>query len=194
MHALDFALKRSHWSNVGFKTKLLERFDLTPARYDVLEAIQRYEHLEPSQRAIAWKLGVSPVTLCRILRDLEAMQLIVRRRSEEDRRVKITKLTEFGRGAFENVRNVLVRSGIVDKAAARMAGDHPLRPEKVPLILSLLKQLRHALQDSGSLVHHHTPVERALGDRGLGPEMREEFQKAIKVCQKTFNHLGIAAD
>jgi hypothetical protein len=40
-------------------------------------------------------------------------------------------------------------------------------------------------------VHQHTPFERARGDRGLGPEMRAEFEKAIKVCQKTFNHLGI---
>ena len=67
---------------------------LTPARVDLMLALQFGPSL---QRDLALDLAVTPPVVSRMLRSLEELGLVVRRKLEEDERHRIVELTDWGR-------------------------------------------------------------------------------------------------
>ena len=96
MHFLAFQFKRAHYTALRISRPIAAKFGLTPARFDMLYAI-RYE-MRISQAQVARALGVSGVTVSRMLRKLEELGLVRRRANERpDRRAKSPQLTRLGR-------------------------------------------------------------------------------------------------
>lgn len=82
------------------------RLDLTPAHTGLLRLVAR----EPgrSQQALAAQLGVVPSKVVALVDELEARQLVERRRSTTDRRNHALHLTESGLRTLADVRTVAV--------------------------------------------------------------------------------------
>lgn len=72
----------------------------TPAQYEVLRILQAYEECGVPRFKLVRLLGVSGPVVSRMLRALESVGLIERKRAERDRRSIIVTLTSFGFGAI----------------------------------------------------------------------------------------------
>jgi DNA-binding MarR family transcriptional regulator len=92
MNAQFFSAKRAHHGILGFTRKPLARFGLTAARFDMLYAI---ENGGCFQNALRRKLGVTAPVVSRMLKSLEALGLIRRKRAH-DRRTRLVSLTVQG--------------------------------------------------------------------------------------------------
>jgi DNA-binding MarR family transcriptional regulator len=77
-----------------------KEFDLTPARIDLMLALQFGPTL---QRDLARDLAVTPPVVSRMLRALEGLGLVFRRKLEEDRRHRIVALTSWGKSTLETL-------------------------------------------------------------------------------------------
>lgn len=97
MHVLAFAFKRAHYVSLKLARPYAHAAGLTPARVDLLYSIK------PGsgyfwQASLARKLGVSAVTISRMLRALEKLGLIARERHRfVDGRKLYLRLTRRGR-------------------------------------------------------------------------------------------------
>lgn len=105
-----FAIKRAFHATLHIARDVAAGFGLTPARADMLYAIFRVpvaRCIGPAgsgsltQRELRKKLGVSAPTVSRMVRSLEALGIVTRRRSTDDRRTLDVSLTDAGR---RNVR------------------------------------------------------------------------------------------
>ena len=116
MHQIFFLCKRSYW---GIQNKLRwplkDKFDITPARVDMLYAIEksRYAVSEKEQRRLTKKLGVTRSVVSRMLRAMEALGWISREKAEYDRRMWLVSITELGQELLDRVMKRFVKSGRV---------------------------------------------------------------------------------
>lgn len=97
MHTLSFALKRAHLRALEIHKPLAARFDLTPARFDVMVVVWQAGGAA-SQRDICEALGVSASTVCKMAKAMETKGLVWRARtgSLPDRRHREVGLTRYG--------------------------------------------------------------------------------------------------
>ena len=116
MHQIFFLCKRSYW---GIQNKLRwplkDKFDITPARVDMLYAIEksRYAVSEKEQRRLTKKLGVTRSVVSRMLRAMEALGWISREKAEYDRRMWLVSVTDKGQELLDRVMRAFVKSGRV---------------------------------------------------------------------------------
>ena len=82
----------------------LQRLKLTPADAGILRIISRGSN--PSQQALADRLGMFPSRLVLLLDELEAAGLVERRASASDRRVVALHLTARGTRTLEQIGRV----------------------------------------------------------------------------------------
>jgi DNA-binding MarR family transcriptional regulator len=75
---------------------------LTDAQYGLLFCLR--DHAEMSVRDLAEAADLSPASVTEMLEGLAAAGLVERQRSERDRRVVLTALTDSGRGLVEERR------------------------------------------------------------------------------------------
>jgi DNA-binding MarR family transcriptional regulator len=94
MHHVHRQLKRALQHHLAVARPIAQRFDLTPSRFEVLCAIR--ERRRPRQADISRALGVTPVTVSRMLRRLEELGLVARAMSPTDKRAKLVELTPEG--------------------------------------------------------------------------------------------------
>jgi MarR family transcriptional regulator, organic hydroperoxide resistance regulator len=76
--------------------------ELTDAQYGLLFCLRDQAHM--SVRDLAYAAELSPASVTEMLDGLAAEALVDRRRSERDRRVVLTSLTDSGRGLVEERR------------------------------------------------------------------------------------------
>jgi DNA-binding MarR family transcriptional regulator len=107
MHALNFGLKRAHWSAVRRGKEVVAPIEgMTPARFDLLYLLRRL-HLHDGSgltplttrgmQSQVWKdLGLHKSTVSVLVRKLESMGWIRRERCATDRRTWDILLTETG--------------------------------------------------------------------------------------------------
>jgi DNA-binding MarR family transcriptional regulator len=124
MHFLAFQFKRAHYTALRISRPIAAKFGLTPARFDMLYAI-RYQ-MRVSQAQVARALGVSGVTVSRMLRKLEGLGL-VRRATHKcvDGRMKSPRLTRLGRRRFFLTLDVL-KSKLLQRKFMRASQWHSL--------------------------------------------------------------------
>ncbi|HEX7664309.1 MAG TPA: MarR family transcriptional regulator [Polyangiaceae bacterium] len=113
MHFLAFAFKRAHYASLRTSRGYAARFGLTPARFDMLYVVK--ECHGRSQAWIARMLGLSGVTVSRMLRVLAALGLVERSRSRRDRRKLTARLTRKGRHRLFGVLSIL-KSRVLQRA------------------------------------------------------------------------------
>ena len=94
MHAILFGIKRAFRTSVQVLFGLLEEFELTPARYDLLFIVR--EHGIRWMSDVRRRLGVTAATVSRMVDSLVERGIVTVRRPPEDRRQLEIVLTPKG--------------------------------------------------------------------------------------------------
>lgn len=117
MHEVAFVLKQSHLGVLDLLRPMAAAHELTPARFDLLYAVHGFLRLKlvPSEKSLAFTLGVSRATVCKMLRSLVELGFVSLTPCEEDRRRRLVRLTQLGRRRFRAVLR-LARHRQVDAA------------------------------------------------------------------------------
>jgi DNA-binding MarR family transcriptional regulator len=118
MHNYAFRTKRAFHSTLRvIKEHLAPDAEdlLTPARFDMMFAIVRCSRFVYPQAYLRHLLGVSSVTISRMLRRMEELGLIVRYRDERDRRIKVARLTELGSSLLRRLKRTVIRKHVMHR-------------------------------------------------------------------------------
>jgi DNA-binding MarR family transcriptional regulator len=114
MDAVFFASKRAHYAGVAMMRPLLRDVGLTPARFDLLSALEGLPL--KTQKALREVLGVARATLSEMIVPLERAGLVKRWPCWWDMRTRILGLTALGRAVLQRVRAKWTDSGEVTLA------------------------------------------------------------------------------
>ena len=127
MHSTAFGLKRGFQSWLRIARPLTVVFGLTPARYDMLFAIDGAPFGALLQRDLRGRLGVSAATISKMLASLEDLSLVRRSVFRGDRRQRLVQLTAKGKEALVAAEYELVTSGQISgwRSTWRSAGPSP---------------------------------------------------------------------
>jgi DNA-binding MarR family transcriptional regulator len=96
-----FLIRRLHQIHTGLFTEETAQFNITPVQYSLLSALS--DHGEIDQNSLALEIGLERTSVAEVLPRLESRELISRRQSEEDRRVKLVKLTRQGKALLKRM-------------------------------------------------------------------------------------------
>jgi DNA-binding MarR family transcriptional regulator len=107
VHAIPFRLKRAYQASLKMMRPIAALHDLTPARFDLLHALQVIHRYARDQTQLAKRLGVSRPTVCKMVGALEQAGMLVRRVATFDRRFRDIVLTRYGRRCFSKLRKRL---------------------------------------------------------------------------------------
>lgn len=112
-HPLDrtdeslIALRRILRATEQYERTLAQAAGLTPAQLRVLQIVANRGARDSTPKALSTQMGVSQATVTALLDKLEKRQMVVRVRSESDRRQMNLLLTEAGRAAVEDSPDAL---------------------------------------------------------------------------------------
>src|SRR6266699_2844216 len=106
-------------------------YDLTPVQYAALVSIRTHPGIDATRLSAV--IAFDRSTLGNVIARLEAKQLIERKPSREDKRVKLLYLTKAGVALLRDIMPS------VDRAQARML--QPLKPADRRMLMALLTQL-----------------------------------------------------
>ena len=124
MDDLLFAFKRVHLAGNRHALKLLLEFGVTPARFDLLRVLYG-NRCSMDQSWLRGRLGVARATLSRMLKALERLGFVERKRSVFDKRTLTCTMTPAARSLVWNVLVALVRTrvlaDVIDRALMRHA-------------------------------------------------------------------------
>lgn len=107
MHPIPFRLKRAYQASLKMMRPIAARQGLTPARFDLLYALQAIRRHSRSQTQLARRLGVTRPTVCKMVNGLEKAGVLVREVSAFDKRHRDVKLTHYGRRCFAKLLKCL---------------------------------------------------------------------------------------
>ena len=108
MHRVFFSVKRVHLRIVEVSKRLVKRFGLTPARFDMMRILLVHAPDGVAQAKIRALLGVSAATVSRMLISLEKLGFIARDAWAYDARCLIVTLTELGKQLVTDAMAALV--------------------------------------------------------------------------------------
>ena len=153
MNQLFFSLKRGFHKTVHHIWNLFPARGMTPARYDMLTAVERAGGCI-RQSDLRLVLGVSPFATSRMVRILEKLGWVERGVDSRDRREILVRLTDAGEWEHGQQTSLLFVDSFdftlgIDATRADGAG-HPSW-EPTELLVKALHRLRRAYADFGSL-------------------------------------------
>ncbi len=138
-----FSLKRAHHATLGFMRPLLKRVGLTPARFDLLTALE----VENTQLDLRRRLGLAKATISEMLSRLEELGLIRRMRW---RRTKFVALTQKACELIQRVYELAINPGhvpvYVDGVLTRFDAEIDPLPERFAFE-GLCARIRRAFGD-----------------------------------------------
>jgi DNA-binding MarR family transcriptional regulator len=156
MHYLSFAFKRAHYASLRATRPFATKFGLTPARFDLICCALRLRR-DAFQANIARSLGVSQVTVCRMVRAMERSGLIRRARIDGDTKKWRVCLAKLGRRCFYLVLKRLQRRPLqrLFQSVARNILGGTFEEMLIPLsdYAGVLRKGAHHLGDA-STFHH----------------------------------------
>ena len=126
-----YLFRRMQQIAVAIFVEECKAYDLTPVQYASLVAIRTHPGIDATRLSAV--IAFDRSTLGSVIERLEAKQLIERKPSSEDRRVKLLYLTRAG---VTLLRDIMPS---VDRAQARML--QPLKPADRKTLMALLTQL-----------------------------------------------------
>lgn len=200
MNPFTFALKRAWWCMVRMLTKLIQMAWCTPARLELLLAIEQRPGVCASE--LGRVLGVSRQVVCRMVHTLLAQELIVRRPGPTKRTLAI-HLTSLGWAHTAGLRKTLASNGQLAHLVAgcleplRVSEERRERRERRPLrhaddererrvrrATELLGRLRHTLGDRTSFGVHNPPLRRATFEpSSRGGWWEELHERVTRACR-----------
>lgn len=113
MNKIFFSLKRAHQASLKFSRAALAPFGLTPARFDMMCAVDKLGVL--CQSDLARMLGVSAPTVSRMVKALVSLEL-VEKGWGYDYRVRSVNLTDKGMRLLKRVFREVVGPGFCELA------------------------------------------------------------------------------
>jgi DNA-binding MarR family transcriptional regulator len=156
MHFLAFQFKRAHHTALRISLPLAAKFGLTPARFDMLYAIRIERRL--SQAKLARALGVSGVTVSRMLRRLETLGLVRRLpRQWPDRRTRSPRLTRLGRRRLFQMLDLL-KSRLLQRTFMRASQWHSLSHDAFMAVDDLHSSIYSMVKSLGDRAALHFPT------------------------------------
>ena len=163
MDPLTFGLKRAHWSMLRVSRRDFNALGLTQARMDILHALRRAH----SNKRPMWQSNLRRIlgytarsTLTQLLKALEGLGLIRRRRSRRDARQLEVELTARGQETRERTYDHFVNKAWVYTAPEYAMRWSPRPDEEVAwqayvdrtsALHKTLGLLRFALRDTATL-------------------------------------------
>lgn len=152
MHSIFFGLKRAHLCVLRVTRVLLRGRELTPARFDMMRIVARHP-FGVAQSKIQALLGVSAATVSRMLKSLELLGFVVRKRLIEDGRCSLVEVTRLGRDRVTDAAYALVHSGVAERMVLRGLGfeRRAARPR--------MKSLQRALSSMRRIYGDRSPFE-----------------------------------
>jgi DNA-binding MarR family transcriptional regulator len=166
MNAIFFGCKRAFHGCTRMARQALQGLGLTPARFDMLTAIGVDDSFASStctQRTLRSALGVSAPTVSRMVRSLEDLGLVERRRETYgDRRQIKVRLTELGLKHMRKAQRLILGTGAVQLAVDCALTDHRPYDESACLVQmdlteSILFRIRRAFGDFATLQYPWHP-------------------------------------
>lgn len=103
-----YLVRRLHQIHVGLFAEECGGEDITPVQFGMLSVLQGGEGLD--QLTLSTSVGVDRTSGADVIRRLERRGLLVRTRSETDRRAKLIRITEAGVAYVERVRPMMARA------------------------------------------------------------------------------------
>jgi DNA-binding MarR family transcriptional regulator len=160
MHVVMFSMRRAFHLTAEVGLRLAARFGLTPARFDLLSALQ----LSSRRNGLKWVrqislrglVGTSAANISRLFTKLEKLGLVRRLRDANARSCGV-RLTVAGRKRLASAMKTLVREGVAHSAVRTFFP--PYRSETQEAAEA--RNLETLVRLSGSLGE----MRRALGDR-----------------------------
>jgi DNA-binding MarR family transcriptional regulator len=161
MHALSFRLKRAHLRAMEIHKPLARMFGLTPARFDVMSVI-RMMGGACWQSTIAAYLGVSGVTIGRMVQALEEQGLVRRDEDPYDRRKLVVRLTRCGFECIVGAIKAFLRGDQLRRVYDEM---HPDGHGFVEMAEKMARHIGRALFDTSHLDYAlDPPTAAAIAD------------------------------
>jgi DNA-binding MarR family transcriptional regulator len=157
MNAIFFGCKRAFHSCMRIGRQALRGFGLTPARFDMLTAIGVDRWYSRTQSALRVDLGVSAPTVSRMVRSLEELGLVERRKEQYgDRRQLRVRLTELGLRCLRKATRLLIGTGAIQLAVdCALTEDRPyddaLCLAEMDLTEAIFFRIRRAFGDVATL-------------------------------------------
>ena len=112
MHPTAFETKMAHFAFNRIGRTFTERHGLTPARLDMLRVILQEDGCT-YQKRLRDLLGVTKSVTSQMIRDLEKLGFVVRRKSTDDRRTFVLRLTERAEKALRSVYFEAITEGFL---------------------------------------------------------------------------------
>jgi DNA-binding MarR family transcriptional regulator len=125
MHRVTWDVKRVFLRLSKVRRKVMERWGLTPARFDMLYAIRCQRRFWFPQRALRKLLGVCASAISRMIDSLVETGFLVRRRVEGDRRLRELKITKHGKRTLRCMFGNIIKSGLARQVVGHALADDP---------------------------------------------------------------------
>ena len=125
MHRVTWDVKRVFLGLTKVRRKLMERWGLTPARFDMLFAIRCERQFWFPQRKLRELLGVCASAISRMIDSLVEIGFLVRRRVEGDKRRRELKITKHGKRTLRCMFGHIIKSGLARRIVGHALGDDP---------------------------------------------------------------------
>jgi DNA-binding MarR family transcriptional regulator len=165
MHVVMFSMRRAFHLTADVGLRLAARFGLTPARFDLMSALQ----LSCSRDGVRWArqislrelVGTSAANISRLLTKLEKLGL-VRRRRDANQRSHGVRLTTAGRERLKRAMKSLVCEGVAHDAVTAFlppyAGETELETktriaQALAQLAESLGEIRTSLEDRARLFY-----------------------------------------
>ena len=152
MHSVFWSAKRAYLATTRYFGDVLRRFELTPARYDLLLYIREKDGRLQTQSELRAAFGVSRATMSEALRGLARLGLVTRMRAGSDGRTFYIELTAAGRAAVQTAARGT--RGLVRRLLARM-----------------FREPREIIMQMHDAIDRNATVRRIFGDTAV-PELK----------------------
>ncbi len=126
-----FLIRRLHQIHVAIFIEECSEYNITPVQFGVLTVLRHEDTLD--QVSIAYQIGVDRNTVADVIRRMERRGLLERIASVTDKRTKLARLTEKGRGFVDGVFPAMV--------SAQRRFTSKLDREEQDLLMGLLRKL-----------------------------------------------------
>jgi len=163
MHDLTFRFKRAHLKAVAFGRLLLKKFELTPARFDVLYVVQRGGTSGVLQSDIWETLGLHKTTISKMCKRLEQLGLVYRCNAGKPRHEICVQLTSEGIKRIGLAMNFVFRTeGPRFAIGAVMSRIEPDVEGFISKLRRLTERAARNLGDTSTLLYPMLPPSPAM--------------------------------
>ncbi|SEG80930.1 MarR family winged helix-turn-helix transcriptional regulator [Marinobacterium lutimaris] len=96
-----FLIRRLHQIHTSLFLSETNEFNITPVQFSLMSALRANGEMD--QNSVAQEIGLERTSVAEVIPRLESRELLERRRSTKDRRVKLVKLSRKGQALLKKM-------------------------------------------------------------------------------------------